>query len=100
MIIFNITTMVSHPINDRWLQWMKEDQIPAIMNTGLFHDYRMCRLLEQDEEDGLTYSVQFFADTQENYQTYIDEYAPVLQKRAYDLFGSQFVAFRTVMQVV
>jgi hypothetical protein len=100
MIIYNVTTKVSNNINDAWLQWMKQEHIPKIMNTGLFHDYRICRLLEQDDEDGPTYSVQYFTDTLENYQTYLEEYAPAFRKTSYDLFGSQFVAFRTVMQVV
>jgi hypothetical protein len=100
MIIFNVTTKVAHPINEAWLRWMKQEHIPAIMNTGLFHDSRICRLLEQDDEDGPTYSVQYFTDTLENYQTYISEYAPQLQQQSYELFGSQFVAFKTVMQVV
>ncbi|PSL35679.1 DUF4286 family protein [Chitinophaga ginsengisoli] len=100
MIVYNVTTKVSHFINDRWLQWMKEEHIPAIMATGLFHDYRICRLLEQDDQDGPTYSTQYFTDTLENYQTYLEEHAPALRKAGYDLFGNQFVAFNTVMQVV
>jgi hypothetical protein len=47
MIIYNVTSKVTNNIQDRWLQWMKEDHIPEIMATGLFHDFRICRLLEQ-----------------------------------------------------
>lgn len=100
MIIYNVTTKVSHQINDRWLTWMKEEHIPEIMTTGLFHDFRICLLLEQDDSEGPTYTVQYFTDTLENYRTYQDEYAPRFREQSYSLFGSQFVAFRTVMQVV
>ena len=100
MIIYNVTTKVSYQINERWMQWLKEEQIPAIMATGLFHDYRVCWLFEQDDEDGITYALQYFADTIENYQTYREEHEPAIQKWAFDLFGSDFVAFGTVMQVV
>ncbi|ACU58387.1 DUF4286 family protein [Chitinophaga pinensis] len=100
MIIYNVTTKVTHFINERWLQWMKEEHIPAIMSTGLFHDSRICRLLEQDDEDGPTYSAQYFTDTLENYQTFLAEYAPALRQAGYERFGNQFVAFNTVMQVV
>jgi hypothetical protein len=100
MIIYNVTTKVTHYINESWLQWMKEEHIPDIMATGLFHDFRICRLLEQDEEDGPTYSVQYFTDTLENYETYRQEYANTLRQKAYNLFGNQFLAFQTVMQVV
>ena len=100
MIIYNVTIKVTAGINERWLQWMKEEHIPAIMATGLFHDYRICRLLEQDDQEGPTYTVQYFTDTLENYQTYLQEYAPLLRQKSYDKFGDQFLAFRTVMQVV
>lgn len=100
MIIYNITIKVTNNINEAWLQWMKQEHIPAIMDTGLFHDYRICRLLEQDDEDGPTYSIQYLTDTLENYHTYLEEHAPTFRKSSYDRFGSQFVAFRTVMQVV
>ena len=100
MIIYNVTTKVTNNINDAWLRWMKHEQIPAIMNTGLFHDCRICRLLEQDDQDGPTYSIQYFTDTLENYQTYLEEHASAFRQSAYDLFGSQFISFRTVMQVV
>jgi hypothetical protein len=100
MIIYNVTTKVTTNINEEWLRWMKQEHIPKIMATGLFHDFRICRLLEQDDQDGPTYSIQYFTDTLENYQTYLSEHAPALRQLSYQLFGSQFVSFRTVMQVV
>ncbi|UYQ92965.1 DUF4286 family protein [Chitinophaga horti] len=100
MIVYNVTTKVSNAIKDRWLDWMKAEHIPEIMDTGLFHDYRICRLLEQDDSDGPTYTIQYSTDTLENYQTYINEHAPRIRQRSYAMFGDHFVAFRTVMQVV
>lgn len=100
MIIYNITIKVTHNIHTDWLRWIKEVHIPEILDTGLFHDYRMCRLLEQDDTDGPTYTVQYVTDSLENYQTYVREHAPYFRQKTTDLFGDQFVAFRTVMQVV
>ncbi len=100
MIIYNVTVKVSVAIKDRWLEWMKQEHIPAILETGLFHDYRICRLLEQDDSDGPTYVVQFLTDTLENYYTYLQEHSPRFRQQSSDTFGDQFVSFRTVMQVV
>lgn len=100
MIIYNVTTKVTHTIHQSWLAWIKQEHIPEVMNTGLFHDYRICRLLEQDDSEGPTYTIQYATDTLENYNTYIQEHAPLLRQKAFDTFGDQFVAFRTVMQVV
>ncbi|GAA0532350.1 DUF4286 family protein [Chitinophaga japonensis] len=100
MIIYNVTTKITPDIHESWLQWMKEAHIPEIMATGLFHDYRICRLLEQDDEEGPTYVAQYFTDSLENYHTYLQEHAPLLRQKSYTQFGDRFVAFRTVMQVV
>lgn len=100
MLIYNVTTKVSPTIHERWLEWMKKEHIPEIIATGLFHDYRICRLLDQDDSDGPTYAVQYFTDTLENYHTYLQEHASLLRQKSFDAFGDQFVAFRTVMQVV
>src|SRR5690606_14808242 len=100
MIIYNVTVKVSVAIKDSWLEWMKQVHVPAIMETGLFHDYRICRLLEQDDTDGPTYAVQYWTDTLENYYTYLQEHAPRFRQQTFEMFGDQLVAFRTVMQVV
>ena len=100
MIIYNVTSKVNNSIHERWLQWMKEVHIPEIMATGLFHDYRICRLLDQDDQEGPTFTVQYSTDSLENYHTFLQEHAPLLRQKSYEQFGNQFVAFRTVMQVV
>lgn len=100
MLIYNVTIKVSPAIHESWLEWMKKEHIPEIMATGLFHDYRICRLLDQDDSEGPTYAVQYFTDTLENYHTYLQEHAGLLRQKSFDAFGDQFVAFRTVMQVV
>lgn len=100
MIIYNTTIKVAHHIAAEWLQWMKEEYIPDHMSTGLFIDYRLCRLLDQDESEGPTYIVQYFADNMENYNTYTTEHSATLREKGYHRFGNQFIAFHTVMDVV
>jgi hypothetical protein len=80
MIIYNVTTKVTHTIHQSWLAWIKQEHIPEVMNTGLFHDYRICRLLEQDDSEGPTYTIQYATDTLENYYTYIQEHNPLFSR--------------------
>ncbi|WP_143308385.1 DUF4286 family protein [Chitinophaga vietnamensis] len=100
MIIYNVTVKVATDQHLRWLDWIRDEQIPAMLNTGLFHDYRICRLLEQDDADGPTYAIQYFTDSMENYNTFLEEHATALRQRGFDLFGDQFIAFSTLMQTV
>lgn len=99
MIIYNVTVKIEKDVADEWVRWMKKEHVPDLMRTGLFLDYRLCRLLEQDESEGKTYTVQYFCDSMEHYNTYINEYAQKMRDKGHQRFGNKFIAFRTVMAV-
>ena len=99
MIIYNVTVKVDNSIAGAWLDWMKKEHIPDLMRTGLFLDYRLSKLLEQDETEGITYTVQYFCESLERYHTYIAEHAQRMRDEGINRFGSAFVAFRTIMEV-
>ena len=100
MIAYNVTVKVELDIHDDWLAWMKEVHIPEVLETGMFKSHRMFRLLEQDEQDGITYSIQYFLPGMTDYFRYQEEFAPALQKAHTDRYSGKFVAFRTIMKVV
>ncbi len=100
MIVYNITTKVSRDIADDWVAWQKQEHIPETMATKLFDDYNMLRLLEQDEEDGITFVVQYFTSSKQRYQKYISMFAGVLLEKAFAKWGNQFIAFSTIMEAV
>jgi hypothetical protein len=100
MIVYNVTIKIGLEVAEEWLQWQMEEHIPDIMATGKFVEWKMFRLLEQDESDGITYVFQYFANSPEDFQSYADNDAPLLRARALERWGDQFVAFRTIMQLV
>jgi uncharacterized protein DUF4286 len=100
MIIYNVTLKVNNEVADAWVNWMKTEHMADLMNTGLFVDCRLCRLLEQDELEGVTYAAQYFCESIDQYNTYIDKYAQEMREKGFRLFGGKFVAFRTVMEVI
>jgi len=100
MIVYNVTVKVNWKILEKWLEWEIGEDIPAVLATGLFDDYKFFRLLEQDEEEGPTFIVQYFTRSLENYQKYIMEFAPARQETGRNKWGDGFIAFRTLMQLV
>ncbi len=100
MIVYNITTKVHISINAEWLQWQREEHIPEIMATGLFTGYRFFRLLEQDDSEGSTYAVQYTAESEENYQEYMAQFAPLLRKKALEKWGDRIISFRSLLEVI
>jgi hypothetical protein len=100
MFVYNITIKIDPTIEKEWLQWQREEHIPDIMTTGLFNEWKMFRLLEQDETEGITYVVQYFAASAMHYEQYMLEHAPLLREKALQRWGDQFIAFRSTMQLV
>ncbi len=100
MLIYNVSTLVSWPVHDAWVKWMKEIHIPEVMLSGCFTGYRFVRVLETDETDGATYAVQYFAASRKDYDDYLSQHAPALRQNTLDEWGNQVFGFRSLMQVV
>ena len=100
MIIYNVTIKVHESIKQDWLQWLKEEHIPDIINTGCFTHAVILRLLEVDDSEGPTYAVQYHAENKGLYNNYIENHSAQMRQNGVDKWGDKFIAFRSVMQVV
>ena len=98
MIVYNISSKVRWEIVEPWLVWQLEEQIPAVLATKLFDGHQLYRLLEQDEEEGPTFVIQFFTTSMERYQEFVTEFAPALQQAGWEKWGNGFIAFRTLLE--
>ncbi len=100
MIVYNVTTKVDTAVAGEWLQWLKEEHIPEIINSGCFTHANILELLETDNTDGPTYTVQYFAESKALYNLYIEKFAPVMREKSFDKWGNKTIAFRSLMKVV
>lgn len=98
MIIYNVTINIDHSIQNEWLQWMQNKHISDVLATGLFNNARFVKVLVEDE--GATYSVQFFSDSKEKLNDYYKNHAPRLRQEGLELFGDKMLAFRTELEVL
>ena len=99
MILYNVTVKIDATISEEWLNWMKTVHIPDVMNTGLFTEYKICEILHDDEDGGVTFAFQYFAKNMEDFQTYQRDHAKALQKEVVAKYKDRYVAFRTLMKV-
>ena len=100
MIVYNTTIKIDPQIAKEWIDWQKNEHIPEVMATGLFTDHEFFHLLEQDETEGLTYVIQYFSPSIDNYKKYIEEFATSLSEKTFAKWRDQFISFHTVMEVV
>lgn len=100
MIIYNVTIKVDHAIHDEWLEWMHSTHIPDVMATGCFSQYRFFRILQEDEQDGISYCVMYETETMSRYFDYQRDHAARLQDKSRERYQDKYLAFRTILRSV
>lgn len=100
MLLYNITYAVPHSLRNNWLEWMKTVHIPEILTTSCFQRHQLLQLLEVDETEFRTFALQLFAENEEDYRKYLQEFAPHLRQQANSMWGENILGFRTLMSVL
>jgi hypothetical protein len=100
MLLYNVTVGVDKDIEQEWLLWMKENQIPAVMQTGLFVDAKMYKILHDQKDGTISYSVQYFAESIDQVEEYLEVFAPALIEQHRQRFINKHVVFQTLLQQV
>jgi hypothetical protein len=100
MLNYNVTVKIEREIQEDWFTWMKNEHIPRVLGTGLFLESKILRLIEPEDLDGITYSIQFFCEGKKELQEYREKFAAVLQAEHNERYRGKFVSFRTVLESV
>lgn len=101
MLIYNVTCNVEDSIVNKWLEWMKKEHIPEVMQTQCFVSCKIMRVVQQsNEETGVTFAIQYEYLKPENFETYSKVFAVSLQQKTKNLFGNSVLAFRTHLELI
>ena len=99
MYIYNVTINIENSIHDSWLEWMKTEHIPAMLDTRKFTKALMTKVQIEEEMGGTTYSVQYHTDSKATLDKYYIEDAEKLRAQGKP-FEGKFVAFRTELEII
>jgi hypothetical protein len=100
MILYNITINIDHAVAEEWLEWMQQKHIPDVMATGYFLRNQVCRMLNEEDNGGVTYAVQYFARNMEDLEEFLQDHAPALQDEYHQRYQGRYVSFRSMLEVV
>lgn len=100
MILYNVTIKINQVLEKEWLNWMRTVHIPDVLKTGSFEEHKICKILHEEEDGGVTYAFQYFCKDMTTFQAYQAKYAKALQQEHADRYKNQYVAFRTLMEVI
>lgn len=99
-LIYNVTIKITWAIQEKWVTWMKQQHIPALMETKCFEKYTFAKLIDIEEDEGPTYTCQYVLASRAQFDEYEKQFSTALRKETIDTWGNQFIAFRTLMEVV
>jgi len=99
MIIFNDTIIVDEAIHEKWLKWIQDVHIPAVMATGYFESYQILNVIDSPNS-GITYCLQYNAETMEKFNQFYSNHFHQLHAAHNQLFENHFVIFNSLMQTV
>ncbi len=97
-VIYNVTVSVDVDASHEWLEWMKQKHIPEVMETGMFLEAKISKVLGE-ESGGKTYAIQYLCESMEIYEIYQRKCAPSLQADHTKKYGNKTAAFRTLLVV-
>lgn len=101
MIIYSVTVNIEDDVHDEWKEWMRNIHIPDVMDTGIFSEHLMSRVISHNpEETGTTYNIQYHCESMKKLHEYQAHYAPKLQEEHSKKYEGKFVAFRTLLEKV
>lgn len=98
-VLYNVTIKIESEISQEWIQWMKNTHIPDVMATKCFESYRLTRIIEDEDEHGVGFAIQYVAPNIDFFNTYQSEHAKRLQKEHADRYANRYVSFRTLMKI-
>lgn len=100
MYLYNVTYKIDVEIEDNWLQWMRSTHIPKVVRTGDFLGHRICKLLGLEEDDGITYAIQYLVPDMDNYQRFEQQYKAALDTLHAQQFKNRYVFFSTILEII
>jgi hypothetical protein len=100
MLLYNITIGIDAEIEQEWIAWIKENHIPYVMATGLFIESKMYKVLHDQEDGTISYSIQYFAKSINEVTQYLEIFAPALIEQHRKKFMNRHVAFQTLLEEI
>lgn len=99
-IVYNVTVKIDQQVSEDWLSWMRKVHIPGVIATGCFVSYRITKIVEEADEHGVGYAIQYIAANMEDFTRYQQVFAASLQKEHSERYLNKYVAFRTLLEIL
>lgn len=100
MIVYNTTFHIHKEILAECLAFLKSHYIPRAAASGLLHDPYLRRILNSENEEGESYSVQFHTQDMASLNAWLRQDGSVLQQELINRFQEKIVGFSTLLEEI
>jgi len=100
MLIFNTTYLVGDRMHGVWFKWLCEHHIPAMLDSGYFDKPQVAKVLNNEPQEGVSYSVQFRTENMQSLEAWNEKHAEVFLADFNECFGQEVLLFSTVLEVI
>ena len=100
MFIFNTTYLVSDEVHETWLDWVRNQHIPFMIDSTYFSHPQVARVITSDKQDGTSFSVQFHVKDLQTLKLWKKEYSSLFQENCTNQFGTEVNFITTLLELV
>ncbi|MBR3951935.1 MAG: DUF4286 family protein [Bacteroidaceae bacterium] len=100
MLIYNTTFHCEKSTYDEFVTWMRTQYIPVAVQHKGVSEPRMARIMTQDENEGISISVQFCTASLDSLSTWYETCGAKLVEQLEKKFQQRVAGFSTIMQQI
>ena len=100
MVVCGATLRIHQEIFAECLAFLKSRYIPQAAASGLLHDPYLRRILNSENEEGESYSVQFHTQDTTSLNQWLQQEGRALQQELVDRYQEKLVGFSTLLEEI
>lgn len=100
MILLNTTFLVHKSIEREFIDWVHNTYIPTAVETGIFSDPLLSKVMIETDPEGTSYAVQMRAESHNMASQWHDNEAATLKNSLVKSWGEKVLHFTTFMEVI
>jgi hypothetical protein len=100
MLIFNTTYLVPDKVYGKWIKWIREENIPYMLQSGYFEKPQIAKVYSNEEQEGESFSVQFHVAGLDELEQWHLKYATEFQTNFKAKFAEEVMFFATILEIM
>lgn len=100
MFLYNLTIHIEWPAQEEFLNWIKLEVLPELMEKNYFQSFQLMELLGMDEKEGNTYALQLSAESIGGYNRFMEIYQENFFKKFSHKWGEKCFIFPSLLKEI